>query len=659
MDTTIKKKGPIRWEAIIPLTVFSTLVGLYFHFVFDHNLKSAIEWLGYKALGSEVNVTQLKTSVWDASFRLQGLEITDAAKPQFNSIAIGDIRYSLSWDALLRLKFVVNEAAVEDIRFQTLRKYPGKVKPPEPPSTQPSFIEKEAGKLKDEALNKAQEKYDNNVFGDIAALLGGGSSQVQLEKLQSQVISKNLAQNLDKELKIKQKSWEVRIKNLPQSKDVQALSDRLGKIKSKDFKSIQELQDSIQQFSSVLKDADDKYKQIQSASNDLTSDLNKTDQDLKALEAQIRQDIKDLEKHFRIPQIDSKAITRALFQRYTGEYFSKFNHYKDLAEKYLPPNLLKKDKPGEADEQIQPKPRAKGITYEFGRKNSYPLFWVKKTSISSQAGASPDSGNVSGQITDITSNPVLVGRPTIATIKGDFPQKNISGLFLQLILDNVHAHRDVTLDFKVASYPIENKDLLTSDDVQIAWQKASGNINSKIFIRDFKDYTLNVNNQFLKIDYLIKAKNNIAEDVLKTLFAGIPVVTVDLSSQGVLPNFPVQLNSNLGDEVKKGLEKQINAKIEEAKKKLQAYIDQQVGQYKTQIDGEVKKFRAQFEGEINKVKAQLDSQKKQVESKTDQAKKDTENKADTAKKEEEQKARKKLEEQAKKAAEDLKKKFGF
>ncbi len=53
---TPKKKGPIRFEAIIPVLVLSLLTFAYFSYYFDRHLKSLIEYVGTQGNGAEVNV---------------------------------------------------------------------------------------------------------------------------------------------------------------------------------------------------------------------------------------------------------------------------------------------------------------------------------------------------------------------------------------------------------------------------------------------------------------------------------------------------------------------------------------------------------------------------------------------------------------------------
>lgn len=638
-----KAKGPIRWEAIIPFAIICLVIGLYFHFFFDGHLRRALEWAGYKAVGAEVNIAKLETSFFKASLRVQGIEVTDAEKPTHDSIKIGDIRFSMLWDALLRAKVVVNEAAVEQIEFGVKRKHPGKVKPPEPESTGPGMAEK----LKEQAMKEAQEQYGDNVLGDVIAMLGGTDAEAQLQKLQESLPSKAMIEKFDADLKAKQQTWDARLKTLPQGKDIQALNERLNKIKYKDFKSPQELQASLQELDKVYKDGDVMYKQVQSTGDDLSKDLKALEAQYKEIEKQVKTDIKSLEQHFRIPKLDAKAMTMAVFNRYLAPYKAKFYRYKAMADKYLPPNLMKKEKNNE-DVVIQPHPREEGISYEFGRLNSYPLFWIKRTAVSSQAGMTPEAGNIKGEILDITSNQRLIGKPTVATLAGDFPGMQIFGFLIRLSLDNTKPESVIDYKFKVDSYAITGKELVQSPDVQIAFNKANGAIGVQGQVIGLKKISVGMDNKFSNIEYAVSSKNEIADQILKAVFAGIPVVTLTVDGQGEFPNIPLSINSNLGPELQKGFEKQIQAKIDEARKKIQTMVDEEIGKQKAQIEAQLNQLRGQFDKEVKKAQAQLDDQKKQAEAKVEQAKKDAENQGKKA-----------LEKEGQKALDELKKKFGL
>lgn len=643
----VKKQGPVRFGAIIFFAVFIGLVYVYSHFFFDTHLKKAMEWGGYTALGVQVDIGQVETSFWKLSFRVRNIEITNRENPMLNSVSIGDIRMALLWDGILRAKFVMNEAAVEQIEFLKPRKSRGRVRPPEPPSNEPSALSKEADKVKRLAIERAEQSGANNVFGDLVALLQGGSGDVQLSQFKDKLLSEKLAKQIEADVKAKQLAWQERLKTLPQGKDFEDLGRRLGAVQTKDFKNVDEVQKSLREIDAIIKEGDAKVKAIQSASNDLTGDLSKAQSQIKDLENQIKLDIKSIEQHFRIPQLDPKTLSRSIFQQYIGKYLVQANEYKKTAEAYLPPKFKNKQT-GEVDDTIQPHPRAKGVIYEFGKQNSYPMVWIKKVSVSSQAGMSPYSGNIAGEITNITSNQRQVGLPTIAKLSGNFPQQMIMDFRTELTLNNLKPQSEVLFDVGVGSYPVVGRTLVESPDVQIAMTEARTKIDFKSKLVDLKEFSFELKNLFQQVQFQTEAKNEVVSDLLKKVFASLPNITLDAWGSGELPMPSLNINSNLGPELTSAFGREIKAKIDEARARIEAQVRGEIEKNKAQIEAEVNKIRSQIQGELDKLKAQADSQKKIAENKTNEAKKDTENKA-----------RKAVEEQGKKAVDDLKKKFGF
>lgn len=654
--TQVKSKSMVRWEALLPAFIFLGLIGAYFTIFFDTHLKKGIEYVGYTALGAEVNVASLQTSFRNASITIQGLQLTNAEKPSHNVVSIGEIKFDMSWDALLRGKILIEVAAIEQIQFDSARRKPGRVKPPEKESKEPSFIEKEGQKLAQEAIEKAKTEYDDNILGDIANLLSGGSSQEQLKNLEGQLKSKVLISDIQKNLSQKQTDWDRRIKSLPQAKDLNDWNERFKKIKTKNFSTPQELQDSLKQFQTLLQEADDRVKNVEASGQALNDELKAFDTQMKELEKSIQADIKELEAHFKIPKLDAKAITNSLFRRYAGPYLAQLNKYQGLAHKYLPPGLLEKKKEGEEDIQIQPRPREQGISYEFGRPNSYPFFWLKKASISSKATPGvPALGNLIGEARNITSNQVLIGLPTEIRFSGDFPEMNISGVSAEIVINHTrHPFRE-TLTAKVDSYPSDKKMLVSSKDIEVGFNKA---LASAAIKASFSEGTIefSISNTYQQLEQIVMASNKEVDAILKNVMAAIPQWTIEASGSGPLKDLPIELKSNLGSEIARGFERVLMEKIAEAKATVKKIVDEAVAKEKAKIESEVAKAKNQINIEINKLKETLAKQKNELQLRIDEIKKEE---TSRAKKQLESEVEKRLGPDANKKLDELKKKIKF
>jgi len=650
-----KKKGGIfRWGAIVPFLILFGLVYAYFYFFLDSHLKKAIEIGGYQVLGVEVNVGDLKTSFTEGSLVIKKIEITDSEKPELNAIEIGLIKFDILWDALLRAKFVVETAKIEEIKIGSARKKPGKVKPPEPKKEGPSFLEKEAEKTKGRLFEELADTGKSNVLGDIVSILSGSSIETQLKSIEEALPSKKKIIEFQNTVQTKRTDWDKKIKQLPQPADIQKLSDRLSKVKTKDFKDINEVQNSIKEADAVFKEADGHYKNIQKTSDEFTADLNLTKNTLGEIEGLIKKDISDLETRFKIPKIEFKDLAKALLMPYVQPYLNKLETYKGYVEKYIPEKYKNKNAKKE-EEKLTPHPRAKGISYEFGRPNSYPMFWLKQIKLNSALGASVNQGEITGEIKDITSNQVQIKRPTTILFNGNFPGLEVLGVNFKSTID--YSIEDIIkFDLKINSIAISEKTLIGSADANVKLKKAFSEISVNGVLDDFKNLELRANNTLNKTEYEVSAKEKLIDEILKNSFARLPALTIDANASGVIPRVGLSLNSNLGPELGRALEGEVKKKIDEARKQIETYVQGQIKAERAKLDAKVNEFKSQIESEINKIRSMVDKEKQKAEQQVNAAKKQAE---DSGKKAVEDQLKKSLGDDAAKKLEELKKKINF
>lgn len=656
-----KEGGLIRWSAVIPFFIILALCAVYFKLFFDSHMKSALEWGGYKALGSEVNIAKFESSFIKGNVNISGLQITSAEQPDFNSIELGSIRFDVNWDALLRLKFVVQEMAVENVQFMSKRKYRGKVAPPPPPSNEPSIV----SEVKDKAIGKIDEKGKGNLLGDLSAFLQTGDYKAQLNDIESQLKSKQMANDLKTKWDTKQKDWDVKLKALPTEADFKSYKIKFEAIKVKDFKNPQELDASVKQFNALKSEVDAKLKIVNDTKNEFNNDLAQMKLDYKNLDEQIKADITSVKDRLKIPKLDSKQIAKSIFMDYLNPYIAKLDKVNKLAEKYLPPKYSKmvnekldpkailagkKKKPVEKedDDSIQPHPRANGVTYEFPVANGYPLFWIQSVKISSKSNAQVDFGDIAGEIKNIVSNQRQIGKQTEMHIAGDFKSQNIQGLKVDAFLNNLKEEPAAGLDFSVASYPLQAISLMQNNDGTIAIPKASVNIAARAATVGFKEYNIGLTNTFNSVQFDLQAKEKIVEEILRNAFTQLTTFDLKAEAKGSLSSLDVDVSSSLGDKLQDALSASVKQKIDELNKEIKLKIDNEIGKVKADIEKQISSLTKGYVNNVNDVQGKLDAQKNIADEKIAQAKKDIENKA-----------KNELQDKAKKAAEELKKKLGF
>ncbi|RME17411.1 MAG: TIGR03545 family protein [Bdellovibrio sp.] len=600
----------LRTEAIIPILVILTLSLLYFSFLFDSHLKKTLEWSLTHIYGAEVNIKKIKTSFINGSFQLSGLQITDKKKPERNILQIQKIYFHLLWDALLRAKFVINQAEVQNIQVFVPRKKRGKVYPPSPKSQ--SVLQKTEYAI----LEKTQKDFNNNILGDIATVLTGVDPSKQFTNIKEQLKSEKFLEELNMTLKNKQKEWEERLKTLPQGKEIDSLVQKAKKIhiNTKNpillFKSLEELQ-------TVIKEGDRIIKEYNAAQKDLDKDLNQLNSSYKDLEKWIQKDLADLQRRFNLPNINPQEFSKGLFGMIFAEKIASLYKYQRVAQEYMPPNL-KKNKKQKSKEIVPPK-RGMGKTYTFPITKGYPQFWLKKAIISSLTNSkSPYSGQVKGTLTHLSSHPSIIPFPTKFNLVGDFPNQNIHGLNLHAVIDHRTSTPTEKATLTIDSYPVDKRVLSHSKDVSFIIQKATGKLLWNIQMKS-SIVNLKLKNWFSNVQYKITATNPIVQEVLTNTVNGIPVISVFVKAQGSWEHLKWSLFSNLGSEISKNLSKQVQAQIEKAKKQLNLIIQKRLQDKRLQVQNQFKQLTDQVTQKITSRQKKLEKEKKALQAKAQKA----------------------------------------
>jgi uncharacterized protein (TIGR03545 family) len=562
-----KKKGPIRFEAIIPVLVLSLLTFAYFSYYFDRHLKSLVEYVGTQANGAEVNVGSIKTSFLNGSFDMNVLQVTDKERPTHNMLEIENMHFQYLWDALLRMKFVVDDASINNIQIAKPRKSPGRVLPPEP--AKPSKI----NEIQIEVISQIKNKYGKNVLGDIAALLEGGDYKDQIEKIRGELKSEARVKAMVADVTAKKQFWDGKIKTLSDTSKLKAIEAEVQTI-SKEKNVLQQVQ-GVKKLTDLLKDVNNQYKEVQTATKQLQAEVNAVAAYPKEVEKLVKEDIASLKNRFQVPQIDFKDMAMHLFAGQFAEYIAKARKYQALAEQYIP------EKKEQKDEVIPPK-RSEGKSYQFPVTTGYPLFWLKRAALSSKGTADSYSGNVSGELTNVTTAPKQIGKPIILDMKGNFPGAKVMGVQAKVTSDFTKTVAENSALIKVGSFHVPEKLFVNDEKMKFGFKNAIGSstINVKMVQQNI---TMSWDSTLTQPKFIVESKTKLAQEMLSNILNGIPMININGNVSGTFKNLDMNISSNLGDELGNGFKREIGNKLAEAQDKIQTLVDDQIMKPKNEL----------------------------------------------------------------------------
>ncbi|MBU0620747.1 MAG: TIGR03545 family protein [Gammaproteobacteria bacterium] len=599
-DKPVKKQGPIRFEAIVPLAIVVGLIVAYFSLFFDSHLRRGLEYAATQGNGAEVDIATVKTSVFKASVLIAGVQMTDPAQPMQNRVEIGQIRFRMLWDALLRGKVMIDEAVIEDVQVATARQRAGYVLPPEPEQA-------EGPSATDKMLEQMKQEFSGNVVGDLAAIAAGADPSGQLKVAGSDLKSGAFLDELKKSQDEMEQQWRERIAALPRSEDFNALRTRLSKVQTKDFKDVMQVQASVKELQAIRDEFDALSKPVGEAGGKLGGDMGTLRTSFTDLEKVMREDVQGLQARLKLPSLDAATLSRALFGMDVLGKLQQGKGYMEQARQYMPAKGAKK---------VAPKQIHKGHDYAFGRPKAYPAFWLRRAAVTSTL---PGGKGLSGEILDVATDQALTGKPMQALLKGNFPQQGINGVKAELLVDHRKEVPLERLSFEVGSYALAGRTLVDSDSVKLAFSKADVASGVSGELRGDK-VDLRMSSRFGAAAFETSAKTTVVREMMAASLSGLDAVTMDARVSGTWSDLDWKLSSNLGDAMVKGMGRYLQAKMDEAKKRIQAMVDAQIGEQRQRLQARQKEIESQLkdalakpQAQVDKLRAELDAARKDLD----------------------------------------------
>jgi uncharacterized protein (TIGR03545 family) len=586
MNKPKKAKGPIRVEAIVPLLIVLALAVAYFTLFFDGHLRRGLEWAGSQANGAEVNIGDLDLSFLKARLTITDIQVTDRGEPAKNKAQIGNVSFDLLWDALLRAKVVVSDAAITGIETGTARKRPGYVLP----------AAKE-GSVTAQAIDRLKSELGQTSLGDLARFLEGFDPSAGIGNL-GELKSAARIEQLKGELSQKEKQWSDSLNKIPGQKDFADLQAKLTAATSGGTSNPAEIAGKVNAVNGLIKESEGKLASVTQLGDSLVGDVNGFGKAVGEVDDLAAQDRKGIESKLKIPSIEPKQLAMQLFGNKVLDQVGQVQRYIDTARSYIPPK--KKD-----EKQAEPaRTRAEGRSYEFGRPNSYPKFWLRRAKISSTGEHSAFAGDVQGTLEDASFNPPQTGKPTVLTLKGEFPKQQIGGVVFRGVMDHVTSVPKESFSASVASFPVAQYQLSESESLKFGFNKARGSAKLDGSMQG-DQITLAAASTFREVDYLVTAQSKILESTLRAVVKGIPAVEMGARIKGSWSDFDLSIESNLATALGRGLQAQLQAKLAEARKKIDALIQGKISAGKAELTGRMNEARS-------KVTAQVEDRKKQA-----------------------------------------------
>lgn len=375
----------IRWQGLIPFVVLVAVLVLFWVLLFDSLVKRAIEKTGTLIVGAEVDVHGVDVALFPLGITLNGLEVTNPQAPHTNSIECGRIAFTMDGLNLLRRKVIINEMAVERLRFDTPRKRPG-------------FVRRKP----------AEEKA---AAGEQRSLVGMTLRKPDVKEIlrNENLESLKLIETARADVRQKESEWQKRIADLPDKDAARGYEERIEKIR-KTKRDVLGLTEQLREARALRRDIEQDLDRIKQARAAFKTDLNTALKIVEQAEQAPMNDVRRLRDKYSVTPAGLANISELLF----GDEISSWVRTGLLWYNRVQP-VVERAKAQREDVVVVKPLRGEGVDIRFKEVRPLPDFLIDRAAVSAETAA----GNLAGQIRNITPDQNILGVPLTFSLTGE------------------------------------------------------------------------------------------------------------------------------------------------------------------------------------------------------------------------------------------------
>jgi uncharacterized protein (TIGR03545 family) len=588
-----------RWKAIGPLLLFFLLLGLLLWIFAEPLARETTEEASTELLGTQVDIAKLDLIPRQASVELRALQIANPFVLTRNLIEAEEIRLKLNPAALAEKKLVIENLSLHGMQFGTERKTPAR---------QPS------GKGFTPQVYRAVQQWANQFNVPLLSLTPIDTIR-ELVLNPEQLATIKQAQAVLSRADSTRQSLEQGFQQLnirPTIDSAAALAQRLGATNPKTL-GLDGTRRAIQSVQQTLRELGAARKRLESLEQNTRTAVGGLGQSLQSINQATQQDIEFAKSLLKLPTFTAPEIGTALFGKVSIDRFKQAVYWAELAQKYMPPGLLPRPKPGPQ------RLRASGSTIEFPKAKEYPQFLLQQGSLDFTIGGNnPARGAYTATVQGFTSTPALYGRPAVISVGRRAEGSAIGAIDIGAIINHVSSKAHDSLNARLRGIKLPSFDL-----PGIPFRLAPG-IGSS-------DLVFSMTGSALAARWAVRAnqvnwaadtagrKPNDIERLVWRVISGLNDLDLVAELGGTISSPKLSISSNLDQAIARRLKTVVGEEVARAERMVRAKVDSLVAAKVVPVKRQVADVQAEAtqrvqaeRGRLDKVEAELNAQLKRL-----------------------------------------------
>jgi uncharacterized protein (TIGR03545 family) len=606
-----------RWKGVVPLALLFLLVGVLYWLYADRLVERSVEHSGTALVGARVDVDEADIRLTDGVVMLRGLAVTNPEKPLTNLFEADEIALNLRVAPLLEKKVIIDTVAVRGMRFGTARQESGALdRPSEASSEARSAIRTWQARLPVPSLSLEGLGQVVNVEGITP------DSLATLRTARALVTSADSARG----------AWLGRVQQLdprPAIDSAAALAQRLQgqNLRTLGLAGARDAVGSARRTIQELSALDDRLAGLQRG---VDSTVLRARSGLAQLGEARRADYNYARGLVKLPVFDAPSLGPALFGRFAAEQAAPLLYWLRMAERYMPPGLEARLHQG------PDRARRAGSTVVFPKWEDLPRFLLGLAELSLEIGGTGvAAGDYAARVTDVTTEPALVGRPLTfqaGRTRGQVGPKTVrvggsldhsgpvirdsaAGLVSGLTLPTVTlGPLGVELGLGQGGVDLVLARSGDSLDARLAWASNAvtwNRIGANASATDTAGGPLP--GGLVTGQGVARALARSVENIVWRTVSGLRDVRIEARLDGSLAQPRLSVGSNVARALADGLRAQLGAELREAEAQVRARVDALVSEHMAEAETAVTTFETDVRDRVAAERVRLEQVKRDLE----------------------------------------------
>lgn len=554
----------MRWGYLVPRVVIIAAVWCFFVFGFDPLLRWGTAESGQQLTGAKIDVAALRTKFFPPSVGIGRVQLASPSEPMTNLVEFNTFRFRMDGEALAHRKLVIDEGTLTGLKFGTARTESGAL--PNMPVPEPD-LEEETGPGMFDGLSDKAKQLGNDWLDELMSRAETAADPNQFESVR-------LANGMYKDWKARFDSYEDRIKFLEMR--VKQLEQTIKNAKGSTIERLQEYDKARREVNDLLTEADRIRRELPTLGQQANDDY-------RAIDVARQNDLNELRRKLDAFKLDAQTISDALIGPEMRERMATTIEWVQWFRMKM------------AAVKDQPEPeRLRGTNIDFSYPNQLPLFLVRKLKLTGEADIGGELVPFKGLVNDITSDPVLYGKPIVVQLYG----KKSAVIQVKAVID--HTVATPVYDVAIAYSLPERTEMQLGKQSKVMVNLAANKTDWQAQLRLQGDQIAgDVQLQQSPVSFGVDVQKEMRPEITRMLEHSLSQIhnlaaTVHVSGPYKRPKLKVE--SNLGQQLSVGmsdvLSQELEAKRLELANEVDALTREKMASFSTMVNDEFKQVTA-------------------------------------------------------------------